>query len=287
MHTFTKPKRSKRRSCLACAASKLGCDQEQPSCRRCLDRNIACEYVGSGEPADAESAGPQETANSVVVDGNGIGTVNQILASLGDDNTAILEIDRLAGGDKSASMEYATHEAFLFSGDDMYWSHSQLDRNDIAFTSLWGNMGGAHDAPLCHTRHNDSHTPASPVRSRDAALSPEKMVNVILGYLPMMVSREPPAPPFIHDQIYRCGDGDVKEPIARAMVCISAHTGAMPSGRSFVHEMINTERGRLIKSFVRKPRLSLSVVSFRAGVIGEQVARRAVRDPNLCSLTLQ
>ena len=77
------------------------------------------------------------------------------------------------------------------------------------------------------------------------------MANVILGYLPMMVAREPPAPPFIHDQIYQCSDGDVKEPIARAMVCINAHTGAMPSGRSFVEEMINKERDRLIKSFVR------------------------------------
>lgn len=258
MHTFTKPKRSKRRSCRACAASKLGCDQEQPSCRRCLGRDIPCEYVG-GDTADAEIAGPHKTTGSVVVDGSGIDTVSQILASLGED-TSLPEIDRLAGEDKSPSMEYATHEAFLFSGDDMNWSDSQLDRNDIAFTSLWGNMGGAHDAPLPHALG----TPPAPTSIRganstkngDVALTPEKMVNIILGYLPMMVSREPPAPPFIHDQIYRCGDGDVKEPIARAMVCISAHTGAMPSGRSFVHEMINTERGRLIKSFVRSPVLS-------------------------------
>lgn len=90
-----------------------------------------------------------------------------------------------------------------------------------------------------------------------AALPPmpaQAIVDQLLGFLPMMVSREPPAPPFIHDQIYRCSDGDVKEPIARAMVCINAHNGAMPSGRSFVYEMINKERDGLIKAFVRNPR---------------------------------
>lgn len=110
----------------------------------------------------------------------------------------------------------------------MNWSGSQLDRNDIVFTSLWGNMGGAHDR-LPHALG----TPLGPTSIRgtnstengDIALTPEEMVNVILGYLPMMVSQEPPAPPFIHDQIYRCGDGDVKEPIARARYA-SARTRA-------------------------------------------------------------
>lgn len=349
--TFTKPKRSKRRSCRACALSKLGCDQEQPSCRRCLTRNILCEYVG--DAAGAESANPQKTTGRAVADEKGIDTdtVTQILASLGD-NTSLLDIDRLPADGMatpsepmsaadghllgsvspsvdmprssrsslpysaavaarshhvtpswSPAMEHATHGAFPFPADtpsaasstgrlsydafgvpaggdaDMDWSGNQLDRNDMAFASLWGNMG-AHNAPPHalgtptapssvrtadpvhngdssalgdNTRHPDGHGPRSPAAGCDVVLSPEEMVNIILGYLPMMVSRDPPAPPFVHDQVYRCSDGDVKEPIARAMVCINAHTGAMPSGRRFVHEMINTERGRLIKLFVRSP----------------------------------
>lgn len=167
----------------------------------------------------------------------------------------------------------------------MNWSGSQLDRNDIAFTSLWGNMGGSHDAP---PHALGTPTAASSMRTANgdsSALSPEEMVSVILGYLPMMVSREPPAPPFVHEQIYRCGDGDVKEPIARAMVCISAHTGAMPSGRSFVHEMINTERGRLIKSFVRKT-LPLSFSDVVLGwVDGAGLQRGTVREPTQSTLT--
>lgn len=333
--TFTKPKRSKRRSCRACAVSKLGCDQEQPSCRRCLTRNISCEYVG--DTADAESTNPQKTTGRVVADEKGVATdtVTQILASLGD-KTSLLDIDRLradgmatpsepvsAADDRlfgsispsvdmprssrpslpysaaapshhvtpswSPPMEHAAHGAFPFpadtpsaaggigclsyeafgvssSGDaNMDWSGNQLDRNDIAFASLWNNIGApssvrtadsvhnGDSSALGDTRHPDGRGPRSPAMGRDVVLSPEEMVSIILGYLPMMVSRDPPAPPFVHDQVYRCGDGDVKEPIARAMVCINAHTGAMPSGRRLVHEMINTERGRLIKLFVRSP----------------------------------
>lgn len=315
--TFTKPKRSKRRSCRACAVSKLGCDQEQPSCRRCLTRNISCEYVG--DTADAESATPQKTTGRVVAGENGIDTdtVTQILASLGD-NTSMLDIDRLRADGMatpsepmssaavapshhvtpgwSPAMEHATHGAFPFpaytpsaasgigrlsydafrvsaGGDaDMDWSGNQLDRNDMAFASLWSNIGApssVRTADSVHngdsdTRHPDGRGPRSPATDRDVVLSPEEMVSIILGYLPMMVSRDPPAPPFVHDQVYRCGDGDVKEPIARAMVCINAHTGAMPSGRKFVHEMINTERGRLIKLFVRSP---VSTCSGRVGLV--------------------
>ncbi|KAF2124336.1 hypothetical protein P153DRAFT_435105 [Dothidotthia symphoricarpi CBS 119687] len=71
-----------------------------------------------------------------------------------------------------------------------------------------------------------------------------------MGFLPMMISRSSPAPPFIHDRIYQCSEGDVKEPIARAMVCINAHIGAMPSGRNFVNEMVHHERDGILESFI-------------------------------------
>lgn len=41
----TKVKVSKRKSCLACAQSKLGCDLGTPACSRCVSRGTNCEYA--------------------------------------------------------------------------------------------------------------------------------------------------------------------------------------------------------------------------------------------------
>ncbi|KAH0498522.1 hypothetical protein TgHK011_005774 [Trichoderma gracile] len=38
----SRQKLSKQKSCVACASSKLGCDQATPSCSRCIHRNIHC-----------------------------------------------------------------------------------------------------------------------------------------------------------------------------------------------------------------------------------------------------
>jgi hypothetical protein len=109
--------------------------------------------------------------------------------------------------------------------------------------------GSSHYSPM----GTPSLVADSTHQSHVPAMKPEDMVGIIMGYLPMMIALEPPAPPFVHSQIYRCGEGDVKEPIARAMICIQAHIAAMPSGRPFVHDMVNKERDKLVKSFVSSP----------------------------------
>lgn len=48
---------TKQKSCMACAASKLGCDQATPSCSRCLGRNRRCQYVSS--PAESSAIRPR------------------------------------------------------------------------------------------------------------------------------------------------------------------------------------------------------------------------------------
>lgn len=51
-------KLSKQKSCVACAASKLGCDLRTPSCSRCVNRNKRCQYVIS--TSDASDQGGQD-----------------------------------------------------------------------------------------------------------------------------------------------------------------------------------------------------------------------------------
>ena len=182
----------------------------------------------------------------------------------------------LRSGSNGDHMDLGDDHFRLSSEND--WLDNQLDKDGLGFGPLWGSMaqpaqhstnGFGHELYTTGTSGGNSpsntngnslaigglgqhggHAQRPPRGDPTHLMSADEMVNISLSFLPMMVSRASANPPFIHDQIYRCSEGDVKEPIARAMVCISAHDGAMPSGLSFVHEMIKKERDGLVKSFV-------------------------------------
>ncbi|PTB78024.1 hypothetical protein M440DRAFT_1468608 [Trichoderma longibrachiatum ATCC 18648] len=63
----SRQKLSKQKSCVACASSKLGCDQATPSCSRCIHRNIHCQYVSAlaadGQKRQQDQQAAQKNAN--------------------------------------------------------------------------------------------------------------------------------------------------------------------------------------------------------------------------------
>lgn len=58
-------------------------------------------------------------------------------------------------------------------------------------------------------------------------------------------------PPFVHGNVYNCEEGLIPEPLAVSYCCLSAYNALLPNSRSFIHSLIETERGRLIDNFVR------------------------------------
>lgn len=239
--TFAKPKRSKRRSCLACAVSKLGCDQGQPSCRRCTTRNINCEYVGDadgdGQPDDREHSGS-------LLDMDAMDTMDTISITGTQQNIQEWHLDIDNGFPFNQDMGYHMSPT---NGDG--WLTSPLDK-ELGFAPLWRNDNGQQFAFEAGQQNQHALKALQLPKKKSFVMSADAMVSQVQSYLPMMTSRDTPAPPFIHDQIYRCNEGDVKEPIARVMICINAYNNAMPSGRAFVYDMIDKERDALVKSFV-------------------------------------
>ena len=267
--------------------SKLGCDQGQPSCRRCSNRGITCEYVRDAADGSADSdrnTTPEAVTVSVPqAEDRGHGGLPEMVDSEYLNMTAAfssahlqalaiaetqyttpnwnLDIDP-AGGSSSShpSVENVAFQMSSTNGDE--WLGASLENENVSFGALWSSglrsknlsiegLDSIHQSVL-DARQPDQRTQWSPsFTNRAPAISAENMVSLVMSYLPMMTSQFSPAPPFIHDQIYHCNKGDVKEPIARAMICIQAYSNAMPSGRSFVYDMINKERDSLIKSFVR------------------------------------
>ncbi|KAF2626052.1 hypothetical protein BU25DRAFT_449737, partial [Macroventuria anomochaeta] len=283
--TFAKPKRSKQRSCVACAVSKLGCDQGQPSCRRCSNRGIICKYVGDAADSSADGhrditpeAFPASVPQAEDRDHGGLPEMvgseylNMTAAFSSAHPQAVtiaetqhttpnwnLDINQAGGSSGShPSVENMAFQMLSTTGDE--WLGASLDNGNVSFAALWGSglqtnnpsidgLDSTHQSVL-DTREPDQRLQWSPSSTNRApAISAENMVSLVMSYLPMMTSQLPPTPPFIHDQIYHCNKGDVKEPIARAMICIQAYSNAMPSGRSFVYDMINKERDSLIESF--------------------------------------
>jgi hypothetical protein len=248
--------------------SKLGCDQGQPSCRRCSNRGTICEYVG--DATDSSADGDRCTTPPEVVpvsisqaEEDDHGRLPDMVGSeyLHATPGWNLYIDQAAGSNGNHFfVENMAFQMTSANGGEMVGASPANDNRSFAALGDSGhrsNNPGVDALDSTHqsvfdTRQPDQRAQWSPSSTNRApAISAEKTVSLVKSYLLMMTSQLPPTPPFIHDQIYSCTKGDVKEPIARAMICIQAYSNAMPSGRSFVYDMINKERDSLINSFVR------------------------------------
>ena len=93
--------------------------------------------------------------------------------------------------------------------------------------------------------------------------SDEKMIDTLRSYPKLMLDREY-YPPFVHPLFYRCSEGGVAEPLAIALCCVSAYSNTTRTSTSFVENMVNTERGRLINDFHSQPSWIESLASLHA-----------------------
>jgi len=75
------------------------------------------------------------------------------------------------------------------------------------------------------------------------------LTNILLEFPQMMARPGGKYPPFVHHKIYRCEEGDVLKPLAVSFCFVTALNAAFPSGKGFVHSLMNAERDRLLKGF--------------------------------------
>lgn len=59
---------SRQKSCVACVGSKLRCDLQRPSCGRCRERTLVCEYASSDGTATAPSLATVTAGGSIIHD---------------------------------------------------------------------------------------------------------------------------------------------------------------------------------------------------------------------------
>ena len=93
--------------------------------------------------------------------------------------------------------------------------------------------------------------------------SDEKIIDTLRNYPKLMLDREY-YPPFVHPSFYRCSEGGVAEPLAIALCCVSAYSNTTRTSTTFVENMVNTERGRLINDFHSQPSWIESLASLHA-----------------------
>lgn len=67
-HSTTPATPKLRDSCITCAASKVKCDKQKPTCARCAKRSLACEYCvtkRAGRKHDTRTSGPKNATRSL------------------------------------------------------------------------------------------------------------------------------------------------------------------------------------------------------------------------------
>lgn len=89
---------------------------------------------------------------------------------------------------------------------------------------------------------------ANPKAAPEAILGDMDLIRLVQSYPSMMLQRTY-YPPFVHHTLYRDHDGEVAGPMANALYCVDACTTIAPGSESFVYNMINTERERLVRGF--------------------------------------
>ena len=89
-----------------------------------------------------------------------------------------------------------------------------------------------------------------PVNGTSYQLNSNKDLTKILLEFPQIMARPGGKyPPFVHHRLYRCEEGDVLKPLAIAFCFVAALNAAFPSGKGFVHSLMNGERDQLLKGF--------------------------------------
>ncbi|KFY46082.1 hypothetical protein V495_02670 [Pseudogymnoascus sp. VKM F-4514 (FW-929)] len=89
-----------------------------------------------------------------------------------------------------------------------------------------------------------------PVNGTSYQLDSNKDLTKILLRFPQIMARPGGKyPPFVHHRLYRCEEGDVLKPLAIAFCSVAALNAAFPSGKGFVHSLMNAERDQLLKGF--------------------------------------
>ncbi|KAK4120364.1 hypothetical protein N657DRAFT_602987 [Parathielavia appendiculata] len=107
-----------------------------------------------------------------------------------------------------------------------------------------------HDAVTSTTASRPSAWPTScPFHKLN---SDDALVKIIRSY-PRVMVRPGCYPPFVHHKLYRCGAGDIAEPLARAFCCVGAFYASVPTSEDFVYSMISEESRRLVQRFHRPP----------------------------------
>lgn len=79
--------------------------------------------------------------------------------------------------------------------------------------------------------------------------SNKDLAKMLLEFPQMMARPGGKYPPFVHHRLYRCEEGDVLKPLAIAFCFVAALNAAFPSGKGFVHSLMNAERDQLLKGF--------------------------------------
>ena len=74
------------------------------------------------------------------------------------------------------------------------------------------------------------------------------LISVIRSY-PRLMVRDDFCSPCIHHRLYRCSKPGMAEPLGIALVCVSSYVSAVASSKSFVRNMIDGQRERLVSEF--------------------------------------
>ena len=135
-----------RDSCEACAASKVKCNKEKPTCARCTRRNIQCEYVvtkRAGRKHDSRKMASTQTGSTTSSDADILRIPDMTPRSLGQETASYADISPsvFSPGDSASWWTLDTEFDDFFASPV---SFSPPESFDSDTTSLFFSRSGTH-----------------------------------------------------------------------------------------------------------------------------------------------
>lgn len=253
---------------------KLRCSLTLPSCKRCLDRGIACAY----EP-DIRSA---QLSNSRIGNGTTVNVERSTETSLigsssespgvqnREDSTSLLDQDTLWPLIESSNDHLdAIHLPYGIDPD--LEPLKALTNVPPAFQALSHSENSSMSNSSSVLTHQSTFQNSSDRDYDVQNVLPTNYQNIVtygmgISHLPpnptvqnlIEYTRNYPRqmldveywPPFVHSRRYRCSSGGVAEPLAVALCCVSAKFSGFRSAAGFLCNLVESEKVRLAEGFV-------------------------------------
>lgn len=249
----TKERRGRKKACDICAKDKVHCDQNRPTCSRCVKRSTVCVYATAPRPLGDDLLrsrnNPLDQVRSPTSLGQAISPPASSLPTISNTTPFTSSTLSPAGSSSYRPVErsQSTTLGYVLNSEtptvpgtspNAYWKGSYIDFQNLLLVCSF-------DTSRIRDRWLRDFIPS--LNDRAKTHSPEivHFVSQVFGTYPMMLLKKGNLPPYMHHSQF-AGD-NIPTPLANCLSLVRLWDSQVRGGELIVRETVKSEMDRLYR----------------------------------------